>query len=244
MKKKILLFLNVAILVMLSFSIEAFAEDGESTGAEQEYFEQDKLISVINEILTIRQQNPEYTEEQIIIQMNERHSEFEKGRGVIDIWNALTDSEKKLCVRYPFDVLKVNTAKNIATSKTEAKFGFNGLGDRSDAFRHGIWNAEMTILIGEEKAELFATAHEDKDITGYEPDGYPKTAHRDMDLHNNELGRRIGQKTQVCQKMRWLILFTGKLILHQHSLYGCMIKRMSSAIFCTAHSLHFVYLSN
>ena len=139
-------------MVMLSFSIEAFAEDGESTGTEQEYFEQDKLISVINEILTIRQQNPEYTEEQIIIQMNERHSEFEKGRGVIDIWNALTDSEKKLCVRYPFDALKVNTAKNIATSQTETKFGFNGLGDKSDAFRHGIWNAEMTILIGKEKA--------------------------------------------------------------------------------------------
>ena len=192
MKKKILLFLNVAKLVMLSFSIEAFAEDGESTGTEQEYFEQDKLISVINEILTIRQQNPEYTEEQIIIQMNERHSEFEKGRGVIDIWNALTDSEKKLCVRYPFDALKVNTAKNIATSQTETKFGFNGLGDKSDAFRHGIWNAEMTILIGKEKAELFATAHEDKDVTGYESDRYPKTAHRDMDLHNNELGRRIG----------------------------------------------------
>ena len=194
MKKKILLFLNVAIMVMLSFSIEAFAEDGESTGTEQEYFEQDKLISVINEILTIRQQNPEYTEEQIIIQMNERHSEFEKGRGVIDIWNALTDSEKKLCVRYPFDALKVNTAKNIATSQTETKFGFNGLGDKSDAFRHGIWNAEMTILIGKEKAELFATAHEDKDVTGYESDRYPKTAHRDrdMDLHNNELGRRIG----------------------------------------------------
>ena len=55
--------------------------------------------------------------------MNERHSEFEKGRGIIDIWNALTDSEKKLCVRYPFDALKVNTAKNIATSQTETKFG-------------------------------------------------------------------------------------------------------------------------
>lgn len=124
--------------------------------------------------------------------MNERHSEFEKGRGIIDIWNALTYSEKKLCVRYPFDALKVNTAKNIATSQTETKFGFNGLGDKSDAFRHGIWNAEMTILIGKEKAELFATAHEDKDVTGYESDGYPKTAHRDMDLHNNELGRHIG----------------------------------------------------
>ena len=100
---------------------------------------------------------------------------------------------KKLCIRYPFAALKVNTAKNIATSKTESKFGMNGLGDRSDAFRHGIWNAEMTILIGKEKAELFATAHEDKDVTGNESDGYPKAAHRDMDLHNNAVGREIGE---------------------------------------------------
>lgn len=67
------------------------------------------------------------------------------------------------------------------------------MGDRSDAFRHGIWNAEMTVLIGKEKAELFATAHEDKDVSGNEADGYPKTAHRDMDLHNNEVGRNIGE---------------------------------------------------
>lgn len=60
--------------------------------------------------------------------MDERHSELEKNRSVIDIWNALTDSEKKLCIRYPFDALKVNTAKDIATSQTEAKFGVNGLG--------------------------------------------------------------------------------------------------------------------
>mgnify|MGYP000261307902 FL=1 len=116
--------------------------------------------------------------------------------GIIDIWNALTDSEKKLCIRYPFDALKVNKAKNIATSQTEAKFGTNGLGNRSDAFRHGIWNAEMTVLIGKERAELFATAHEDKDVTGTESDGYPKTAHRDMDLHNNEVGREIGEKNK------------------------------------------------
>lgn len=115
-------------------------------------------------------------------------------RGIIDIWNALTDSEKNLCIRYPLDALKVNTAKNIATSQTEEKFGTNGLGDRSDAFRHGLWNAEMTVLIGKDKAELFATAHEDKDVTGTESDGYPKTSHRDMDLHNNEIGREIGEK--------------------------------------------------
>ena len=52
----------------------------------------------------------------------------------------------------------------------------------------------MTVLIGKERAELFATAHEDKDVTGTESDGYPKTAHRDMDLHNNEVGREIGEK--------------------------------------------------
>lgn len=104
--------------------------------------------------------------------MEANHQDVE--RGIIDIWNALTDSEKKLCIRYPFDALKVNKAKNIATSQTEAKFGTNGLGNRSDAFRHGIWNAEMTVLIGKERAELFATAHEDKDVTGTESDGYPK----------------------------------------------------------------------
>lgn len=108
------------------------------------------------------------------------------------IWNALTDSEKRLLIRYPFDALKVNTAKNIATTQTEIKFGRNGLGDRSDAFRHGIWNAEMTILIGEEKAELFATAHEDKDTTGMESDGYSKVEHKNMDLHNNAIGRGLG----------------------------------------------------
>lgn len=54
----------------------------------------------------------------------------------------------------------------------------------------------MTVLIGKEKAELFATAHEDKDVTGEESDGFPKTAHRDMDLHNNEVGRALGEKNR------------------------------------------------
>lgn len=108
----------------------------------------------------------------------------------------LTDAEKKLCIRYPFDALKVNSARNIAISQTETKYGYNGLGDKSDAFRHGIWNAEMTVLIGKEKAELFATAHEDKDVTGNESDGYSKSAHREMDLHNNEIGRSIGENNK------------------------------------------------
>lgn len=188
--KGTLKFFSLFLILTTLFSISAMASENnyevnDLIGAEQSKFEQ-----LINEIQAIKAEQPEYTENIVQDILDEHHGESE--RGIADIWNVLTDSEKKLCIRYPLDALKVNTAKNIATSKTEAKFGFNGLGDRSDAFRHGIWNAEMTILIGKEKAELFATAHEDKDVTGNESDGYPKTAHRDMDLHNNEVGRRIG----------------------------------------------------
>lgn len=189
--KKILKIFSLVLIVAMAFPVitqakECNYQENDLLGADQKVFE-----GLLAEIEKIKANHPEYTEEKIKIIMDDQHREVE--RGIIDIWNVLTDSEKKLCIRYPFDALKVNTAKNIATSQTAAKFGSNGLGDRSDAFRHGIWNAEMTVLIGKEKAELFATAHEDKDVTGNESDGYPKEAHRDMDLHNNEVGRAIGE---------------------------------------------------
>lgn len=184
--------LMLVVIMAFPFSVMASENDQQRSdliGAEERDFE--KLIA---EIQNIKATHPDYSEEMLMSFLEANHQDVE--RGIIDIWNALTDSEKKLCIRYPFDALKVNKAKNIATSQTEAKFGTNGLGNRSDAFRHGIWNAEMTVLIGKERAELFATAHEDKDVTGTESDGYPKTAHRDMDLHNNEVGREIGEKNK------------------------------------------------
>lgn len=192
--KRMLKLFSVMLALVMAFPVSATAAENnyrnnDLLGATQNEFEQ-----LIVEIQDIKDTYPGYTEEIIFETMNKQHPE--SPRGVIDIWNVLTDSEKKLCIRYPFDALKVNTAKNIATSQTEKKFGVNGLGDRSDAFRHGIWNAEMTILIGKKKAELFATAHEDKDVTGNESDGYPKTVHRNMDLHNNEVGRSIGEKNK------------------------------------------------
>lgn len=176
------------------FPVSVFANENNYVRCDLIGVEESKFENLIEEIQNIETTHPEYTEEMIKNVLDERHQR--SGKGIIDIWNVLTDSEKKLCIRYPFDALKVNKAKNIATSQTEAKFGTNGLGNRSDAFRHGIWNAEMTVLIGKERAELFATAHEDKDVTGTESDGYPKTAHRDMDLHNNEVGREIGEKNK------------------------------------------------
>lgn len=191
MKRKLHLLSFLLVLVMM-FPVSVFASENKYVACDLIGAEQSDFEILIEEIQNIKTIHPGYTEEMIQGILDEDHRRL--GKGIFDIWNSLTDSEKKLCIRYPFDALKVNTAKNIAISQTETKFGKNGLGDRSDAFRHGIWNAEMTVLIGREKAELFATAHEDKEVIGNESDGYPKIAHRDMDLHNNEVGRAIGEK--------------------------------------------------
>ena len=192
MKKKVIVFLAAAmslgITITEPLNVKAYERE------LQESVTQNQSASMIDEILQIKEAHPEFTEKEIKEKMDGMHKTSGKERGIFDIWNALTDSEKTLCIRYPFDALKVNTARNIATEQTEQKFGYSGLGDRSDAFRHGIWNAEMTILIGKEKAELFATAHEDKDTTGNETDGFTKEEHKNMDLHNNEVGRNIGEE--------------------------------------------------
>lgn len=194
MRKKIVGIIGSIMVLGTMLPLSVYANENTCIESDWSTIEEDNFSILIDEIVSIKNSNPNFTDEQLLDMINNQMSERRMEKGVIDIWNVLTDSEKKLCIRYPFDALKVNTARNIATSQTEAKFGVNGLGDRSDAFRHGIWNAEMTVLIGREKAELFATAHEDKDVTGNESDGYPKAAHRDMDLHNNEVGRNIGEK--------------------------------------------------
>lgn len=199
MRKKSLLILGLVGCLSVISPVTVLAESNLQSKTDLVWTSPTIFKELIREIEDIKKEHPVYTEDDILRIMNERHAtthDEEDAKGISDIWNALTESEKKLCIRYPFDALKVNTAKNIATNQTEIKFGRNGLGDKSDAFRHGIWNAEMTILIGKEKAELFATAHEDKDITGTESDGFPKTAHRDMDLHNNEIGRNLGEKNK------------------------------------------------
>ena len=191
MKKNKLLVTSLLLVLILSVPTTVSAN---TEVKSQNINVTESFTSIVDEILELKKMSPQLSENEILKVMNERHLKHNEmqERGISDIWNALTNSEKKLCIRYPFDALKVNTARNIAASQTERKFGYSGLGDRSDAFRHGIWNAEMTVLIGKEKAELFATAHEDKDTTGNESDGFSKEAHKEMDLHNNRVGRNIG----------------------------------------------------
>lgn len=194
MNRKFLKFVVMCIVCVMLFGnvISVYAND---TPMITEEFNDNTVQwkELIEEIAKIKRENPLKSEEEIVSIVSIRvNTKDGINRGILDIWNALTETEKKLLIKYPFAALKVNDAKNIATRQTERKFGHNGLGDRSDAFRHGIWNAEMTILIGAEKAELFATAHEEKDTTGVESDGHTKLEHKNMDLHNNSVGREIG----------------------------------------------------
>lgn len=194
MNRKFLKFVVMCIVCVMLFGnvISVYAND---TPMITEEFNDNTVQwkELIEEIAKIKRENPLKSEEEIVSIVSIRvNTKDGINRGISDIWNALTETEKKLLIKYPFAALKVNDAKNIATRQTERKFGHNGLGDRSDAFRHGIWNAEMTILICAEKAELFATAHEEKDTTGVESDGHTKLEHKNMDLHNNNVGRKIG----------------------------------------------------
>ena len=195
MKKSSFLILGLTLVLSVATPFSVYAQD--MNGNDLVMMEETDFEKMIAEIISIKSENPEITEGEVLqIMDGQVFGDVGETRGITDLWNTLTESEKRLCIRYPFDALKVNTARKIATEQTERKFGYSGLGDRSDAFRHGIWNAEMSILIGSEKAELFATAHEDKDVSGDESDGFPKTAHKEMDLHNNEVGRHIGEENR------------------------------------------------
>jgi hypothetical protein len=114
------------------------------------------------------------------------HEEEDYGSDLGEIWN---------CV-WAVGPIDCGTAKDAATDAEAATteevnwgtFPFdsmhNGL---ADGFRHCYWNALMTHRIGVEQAKAVADAHEDKP-------GQPP-AERDMDLHNNQVGRNIGESS-------------------------------------------------
>lgn len=80
-----------------------------------------------------------------------------------------------------YDIYK--TALNRAENVFEGQGETHG---HSDAFRHAYWNAMLTQRFGEEWTASYTTAHERV------PD-QPR-AEEAMDLHNNEVGRRIAME--------------------------------------------------
>ncbi len=110
-------------------------------------------------------------------------------------WTTLTTEEKVLIALDPKKALYTKYLTDDAYTYTKNKFGYNGLGDKSDGFRHGVWNALMTRDLGRSWAKSYATAHESgkssAELEKKAQDGKKEKYHQKMDLHNNEVGRSV-----------------------------------------------------
>jgi len=97
----------------------------------------------------------------------------------------LTRDEKTFIFMYPEYATAIKESKEAAYVETRRRFGRNGQNDYSDAFRHCFWSALLSRDIGYAAALRFTTAHESS------PTNDP--AEREMDLHNNAVGLKIGR---------------------------------------------------
>ena len=129
-KKKEVFIIIIATVLTFGVPIQTWADSNDSlVSNDVVFFDERDFEGIVEQILNIKSEHPEWMEQQVEDAMDVNAPGKSAMRsGIIDIWNSLTDSEKKLVIRYPFDALKVNQAKNIATTQTETKFGVNGLG--------------------------------------------------------------------------------------------------------------------
>ena len=98
--------------------------------------------------------------------------------GEAEMLNDLQDRQGLRGIKAAYDVYQE------ALHRAEHTFGGEGGTDgHADAFRHAYWNAMLTQRFGEEWTQEYRTAHERN------PDSHPTPVA--MDLHNNEVGRRI-----------------------------------------------------
>lgn len=100
-----------------------------------------------------------------------------------DDYKALNDAEKRLALRYFWQLLDVKDAAEQARAASTAAFPqWVGQDDPRDAFRHALWNGLMTSKLGSvDAAERWGTAHEQ--LPGNPP------VRQAMDLSNNDSGR-------------------------------------------------------
>lgn len=122
-----------------------------------------------------------------------------------------------LVVLYPKDAAVVKSCAKRADELTIQEYGWHKDGSEANAFRHSIWNALMTRTLSYNTADCFATAHEETDESG--PwNHHTWQEHKDMDLHNNEIGRSVVKwyefylsdkelvKRVKAKKSQWMIL--------------------------------------
>lgn len=100
MKKKLIIG-GLLLTLVIGSSVTTYAQGIQITDeSNQEVITEEGFEMIIEEILNLKNTHPEYTDEKIFELMNERHQGLE--RGIVDIWNVLTDSEKK--IMYPLSL--------------------------------------------------------------------------------------------------------------------------------------------
>jgi hypothetical protein len=96
------------------------------------------------------------------------------------------DCEQAMIMMMPWAVPSLLINKDLAINSTFNVFGpINAHNNCADAFRHAMYNALNTQSVGADVAQLFGDAHEC---------GVPlnELLEKEMDLHNNAVGRQIG----------------------------------------------------
>lgn len=180
------------------------------------------FIDLVEEIEALKE--TDMTEEEIIAAVDElaqEELEYAQNNRTLDdlvtrvysMWQGLTTAEKKLIICHPKKAMAAYAAAQKSTEYTIAVFGYNGLGDISDGFRHVLWCAMMARDAGEKFARAYAEAHEgektEEELMEVASDGFLEKNHREMDNHNNEIGFAIG---------------TGKYLSNEEMIYAIRDK--------------------
>ncbi len=87
---------------------------------------------------------------------------------------------------HPKAAVAIWTSKTTTENETVSRMGANGLNDKSDAFRHALFQALNTVRIGASLTQQFADAHETEVPSQLEKE-------KQMDLFNNSVGIEYGQ---------------------------------------------------
>ena len=96
MKKKEIV-IGVSVLISASLPISVYAASNESMSSRGFIIDEtNEFEDIVKQILDVKSKHPEWSEQQISDFMDQIHAI--KKDGVIDIWNALTSSEKKFFI--------------------------------------------------------------------------------------------------------------------------------------------------
>jgi len=105
--------------------------------------------------------------------------------GPYDDYKSLNKAERRLALRYFWQLGKVRSAADLARRESTARYpNLSGQDDQRDAHRHSTWNGAMTAKLKSERAaKRWGDAHE-------EIPNNP-AQRKAMDLSNNAKGRAI-----------------------------------------------------